>query len=175
MSKIFIVGFMGVGKTTFGKKLAKKLNYDFIDTDKYIVNQQAKSIAQLFDQHGEKYFRQIEEQTLKDLVKGNDKIVISTGGGMGANISNMELMKNQGTVIYLQLDKQSIYNRLIQAKAKRPLIVNLNDNELLRFIEDRLKEREPVYSMAHITLNALNIKSIDYYTLNELIINKTNC
>lgn len=169
MNKVFIVGFMGVGKSTFGKKLANSLGCQFIDTDKYIEQKLNQSISAIFKEKGELFFRKLEEEVLREIIDLHEKAVISTGGGMGAVKANMKLMKNNGKVIYLELDEKSIFNRLNNAKANRPLIESLSEEELKELITIRLGERKGVYELANITLNALNIKSLKPEDLVEII------
>src|SRR5699024_10701722 len=98
--RVILIGFMGVGKTSVGKRLAKKLNFDFIDTDYEIELVEKKSISKIFEQDGEKYFRKLENNLLKDLVK-NDNIVISTGGGIITTKENFDILKHEKNVIFL--------------------------------------------------------------------------
>ena len=92
--RVILIGFMGVGKTSVGKRLAKKLNFDFIDTDYEIELVEKKSISKIFEQDGEKYFRKLENNLLKDLVK-NDNIVISTGGGIITTKENFDILSGE--------------------------------------------------------------------------------
>lgn len=168
MSKIFIVGFMGAGKSNFGKKLANYLGYSFIDTDTYIEQKWNTSINEIFKTKGENKFREIEKHTLQNIIANNDQVVISTGGGMGADIGNMELMKLHGNVVYLELEEKIIISRLKSAKKKRPLIKDLSEEELKTFVKNLLNSRKPVYEKSNLILNALNLKSLNNVSLADI-------
>ena len=118
---IYIIGFMGSGKTTAGKKLASLLGWSFIDLDKRIEEYTGKTIPEIFSQNGEDYFRIIETQLLRNL-KSCTKTVISTGGGTPCYIDNMDFMIETGLTIYLKLTPAELKSRLSQSKGERPLI-----------------------------------------------------
>lgn len=148
MNRIFLIGYMGSGKTTIGKMLAKKLNLNFIDMDAYIEEKQFKSIAQIFSEIGENEFRILEKKYLHE-VGEFENLVISTGGGAPCFFDNMEYMKEHGKTIYLQLTPQELQNRLETSKAyKRPLLAEKKGDELLHFITEGLKKREIYYNEA---------------------------
>jgi shikimate kinase len=165
LNNIFIIGFMASGKSTLGKKLSKHLNYSFIDTDKVIEKELGKTIPQIFKDSGEQAFRDYEENTLAELVKSTNNKVISTGGGLPCNQKNLDLMLKNGVVIFLELDLKSILNRFKASKTKRPLLANLSEIELTEKTNTLYQQRENYYKQAHITINALNIRSVD---LNEI-------
>lgn len=161
MNNFFLVGFMGVGKTTFGKRLAKSLHYKFIDTDSLIEKEMGVSVAEIFKLKGEPFFRELEKKVLREIILDNEhNVVVSTGGGMGASIDNINLMKKKGVVLYLKMNSSSIFNRLKNAKINRPLIDNFNENELKQFLNEKLKEREKYYQLAQVEINALHLKKI---------------
>lgn len=147
---IYLVGFMGVGKTTIGKKLANQLKLRFIDTDKLVVQQTGKSIPKLFEQQGEDGFRLLESQVLRSI--DDEPSVIATGGGLPCFYDNMLYMNVHGVTVYIKADKLFIHSRLSQAKAPRPLIKSLNSDELLAFIEEKLTQRQVFYgqSLLHV-------------------------
>lgn len=148
---------MGCGKTTHGKKLANLLNYNFIDADEEMVNQQGKSINHLFDEKGEAGFRDLETETLKKLISEQSKAVISLGGGTPCFNNNLDLLKRNGILIYIHLPPKALFNRLVNAKDERPLLKNKTNEELLIYIENLLDKREPYYKEAHIIINGINI------------------
>lgn len=148
---IYLVGFMGVGKTTIGKKLANQLKLRFIDTDKLIAQQTGKSIPKLFEQQGEEVFRLIESQALRSI--DETPSVIATGGGLPCYYDNMSYMNVHGVTVFLRADKWFIHNRLTQAKAPRPLIKSLNSEELLAFIEEKLTARQGFYSQSKVQVD----------------------
>lgn len=118
---IVLIGFMGSGKTTVGKELAKQLHMDFLDTDAYIEEQAGKSIAAIFEEDGEEVFRKLETQILTDLRDSTKNTILSTGGGMPLRRENAKLLKEIGKVIYLMATPQVIYNR-VKHDTKRPLL-----------------------------------------------------
>lgn len=153
---IFLVGFMGSGKTTLGKKLAKKLEIGFIDLDAKISEVSGKTIPQIFDEEGEESFRKLEQETLRKLPL-QEPAVVSVGGGTPCFIDNMQWMNTNGLTVYLKLNPKAILNRLLASNlSERPLLKELNDNELLTFIEEKLKEREPFYLSSKYHFDPLN-------------------
>ncbi len=153
--KIFILGFMGNGKTTIGKRLSEILHYDFIDLDENIEKEEGLSIGEIFYQHGEEYFRQKEKAQLQKLGKVQNA-VIAVGGGTPCFYDNMDWMNKQGFTIYLKLSSDEIIQRLAlmneQEIGSRPLIANKSKEELRIFVEEVLKKREPFYKKAKFVL-----------------------
>lgn len=153
---IYIVGFMGSGKTTAGKKLASLLGWSFVDLDKKIEEHEGKSIPEIFSQNGEDYFRTIESYLLRNL-KTNSDTVISTGGGTPCYSDNMDFMLENGLTVYLRLTPGELKSRLSESKGERPLIKDLDQKELLSFIEQRLSDREKWYERCDITIKGINL------------------
>jgi shikimate kinase len=153
--KVFLIGFMGVGKTTKGIKWAKHIDLPFYDLDLVIEKKYEQSINQLFDNLGEERFREIERDTLQSL-RELESAIISVGGGTPCFHDNLDEMKRQGTLIYLELPSHAIVNRLMQDDniAKRPLLQNKTPDEIKAYIEGKLKEREPFYKQAHVCVNS---------------------
>lgn len=165
---IFICGFMGCGKTTQGKKLAKELGYYFIDLDDCISNQREMSITELFKEVGEEEFRKIETKALKECIDNNLKALIATGGGTPCFNDNMQLMLSSGKVIYLKMDPKALYNRLFNAKGDRPLINGKDNEEMFLYIENLLKVRESYYNQAQIIASGI---SVDIEELKNKVLN----
>jgi len=155
--KIFLIGYMYSGKTTVGKQLAKKLNYDFLDTDVLFETQYQIKVSEFFAQHGETAFRTAERQILSELRNYPNNVIISTGGGFPCFNNNMELMREMGIVIYLEASIGAIYNRFEKSNVPRPLLVGLSKEDAIRKIETHLAEREPFYKRANITFSAENV------------------
>jgi shikimate kinase len=143
---VFLVGYMGVGKSTLGKKLAQRLGVEFIDSDSFIENQIGISIADYFEQFGEENFRELERKFLLQLSESS--CVVATGGGLPCFGDAMEVMNEKGITIYLHRPPKELFQRLKNAKKERPLIARLSEEELLEYITKQLKDREVFYSKA---------------------------
>ena len=154
---IFLLGFMGSGKSTVGRRLAGRLAYSFIDMDARLEGEHGMTINEIFEKLGEKAFRELESNLLKEMVTLQDA-VISTGGGLPCTGNNMDLINRKGVSIYLRMEPAALLNRLSRGKSRRPLIRHLSRQELETFIQEKLREREPVYLRAHHIINGLNFK-----------------
>ncbi|MFT5779339.1 MAG: shikimate kinase [Crocinitomicaceae bacterium] len=152
MRRIILVGFMGSGKTTLGKKIAQSMGIPFIDSDQEIEEHFQKSIGEIFTENGESYFRTIETEYIEALDL-RDEFVLATGGGMPCFDRNMSMLNEIGTTFYLNQSPKELAHRLSHAKFPRPLIEGLSEDELLPFIEDKLSAREEYYKMATIVLD----------------------
>lgn len=154
---IFLCGFMGSGKSTHGKKLAAILNKPFIDLDMYIQNKEHKTVQFIFDNEGEKEFRQLETKYLKELIELRESHVISLGGGTVCFNDNLKAIKNNDILIYIEMPSEALVERLQKSRQKRPLLKNVVDENLKDFIEGKLNERNFFYRQAHITVSGLNL------------------
>ena len=152
---VFLIGFMGSGKSNIGKMVADKLGYTFLDLDTYIENKVNKRISEIFKDEGEQHFRILEQEALKEFID-QQNIIVATGGGCPCFSDNMELMNKYGETIYLKVHHGTLYLRLSNSKKNRPLIAELNDIELMESIVNLLPEREVYYSKAKFTLEILN-------------------
>ncbi len=135
------------GKSTLGKALAEALDWSFLDVDRVLEEREGMSIPEIFERRGEEYFRKREFEVLKEL-SNLEKVVISTGGGLGANIKAMELMKSKGLVVWLKLDFETFLERCAE-DSSRPLL-RKSKEELIEL----MKEREKVYSLSHLSLDS---------------------
>ena len=153
MTRIFLTGYMGAGKTTLGRALAAEMGIPFIDLDHYIEKRHCKTIAQLFAEKGEEGFREIERRMLHEVGEFED-VIISTGGGTPCFFDNIEYMNAQGTTVYLDVPVERLHIRLSIEKAKRPLIKDKNDEELMAFITEQLAKRAPHYCKAQYSFRA---------------------
>ncbi len=147
--KIYLIGFMGCGKSTIGRQLAELLDFAFVDLDDYITEWQGKSIAEIFDTKGEKEFREIERDAL-GMLSGMVNTVIATGGGTPCFHDNLEWMQTTGMTIYLNTPTHLLAQRLKQETHHRPLLANLNDHELSDFIDKKIHERSSFYNQSEI-------------------------
>lgn len=149
--KIFLLGYMGSGKSHIGKLLSDKLGYDFLDMDNQIEDKEGKSISEIFDKKGEVYFRRLERRILEELIRRDEPAVVSLGGGTPCYGDNMELIKNAANItsFYLKLNIGNLTNRLDREKEHRPMISHLDDKEKLEeFIRKHLFERGFYYNQS---------------------------
>ncbi len=159
MTRIFLIGYMGSGKTTLGRALANEIGVPFIDLDHYIEKRYCKTIAQLFAEKGEEGFREIERRVLHEVGEFED-VIISTGGGTPCFFDNIEYMNRQGTTVHLDVPVERLFIRLSIARSKRPLIKDKNDEELRNFIVEQLDKRAPHYSKAQYRFRADKLEDI---------------
>ncbi len=146
--RIFLIGFMGSGKTTIGKLLAERLRWKFIDIDELIERKEGMNISEIFKYKGEPYFRKLERETLEEVIDKNEHTVVATGGGLGANPEALELMKKRGLVVWLDVDFEE-FKRRCTKDGNRPLL-RLGEKEL----KDLFDKRNLVYRQAHLRINA---------------------
>ncbi|MGJ8745792.1 shikimate kinase [Polaribacter sp.] len=162
--KIVLIGYMASGKSTIGKQLAKKLYLPFIDLDAYIVEKEKMEISTIFKEKGEIYFRLIEHKYLKEIVASETKFVLSLGGGTPCYADNMKFLNETDVIsIYLKASIGLIVERLKKEKSKRPLVANLNDEEMAEFIAKHLFERSYFYAQATHSI------AIDTKKINEIV------
>ena len=152
MRRIILIGYMGSGKTTIGKALSKETGMMFYDLDWYIESRMRKSVSQLFAERGEEAFRKIEYNRLHEVAEF-ENVIISCGGGTPCFFDNMEYLNQQGDVCYLKAEPEVLYKHLLMAKVERPLLKGKSPDELIAYIQEHLKEREPYYSKAQYTLD----------------------
>jgi len=146
---VYIIGYMGVGKTTLAKLLAEQLQLPFLDTDLEIEKQENKSISEIFKKEGELHFRMLETEFLTQL---HTKAIIACGGGLAIHNNNMEFINSKGISIYLKASANCLYNRLKDDKERRPLIVNITNEELKLYLKKELKNRSHFYELAQHTI-----------------------
>jgi shikimate kinase len=156
MGLIFFVGFMGCGKTTWSRKLAAKLGYEFIDLDQVLEERAGMSIAEYFSSFGEDSFRELESEVLKQ-TKYPENAVVSTGGGLPCFFDHMQWMNENGKTVYIKLSPKTLADRLENGKAKRPLLHEKHGDELVAFITDKLAEREDFYLQAAFIADGLHL------------------
>lgn len=167
---VYIIGFMGSGKSTAGKKLASVLGWSFIDLDKRIEEVTGKTIPEIFSQHGEIYFRNVEAEVLRSL-ESQTKTVISTGGGTPCHGDNMDFMVKTGLTLYLKLTPGQLKSRLTESTHERPLIKGLTNDGLLAFIEEKLVSREKFYNRAEICVEGIDL---DISALHSIVKSRLN-
>lgn len=166
--RIYLVGFMGSGKSYWGKLWAKKKGCIFIDIDECIEKTEGQSIEMIFEKKGEAYFRQIESSVLRSTMEYDD-CIIACGGGTPCFDDNMNWMNSNGTTIFLQSTASQLLQNILLETDKRPLIKNIDQHELLNYIEQKLSERIEYYKMASMTIDTqvLHENSIDNIILHQ--------
>ncbi len=155
--RIYLIGYMGCGKTTLGRKLAATLNLTFIDLDTFLEEKYFRTIPQIFKEEGEAEFRRKEQNVLHE-VSTFDDVIVATGGGAPCFFDNMEVMNNTGFCIFLDVDTGSLVSRLIHAKTERPIIKGKSPDELHHFIDEMMLKRRPFYEKARYILKGSEIK-----------------
>lgn len=156
--RIFLIGFMGSGKSGTGQRLAQRIGWRFADTDRLVEAKCNATIAQIFAKQGENGFRAIERTVLAELLQQR-RIVVATGGGMACQADNMAQMNANGTTVYLKTPVEILYERLKNNRSERPLLAGKTDGELLAYIADTLKRRETFYCQAQLTVETADNRS----------------
>ncbi|WP_440066757.1 shikimate kinase [Tenacibaculum discolor] len=160
--KIVLLGYMASGKSTIGRILAEKKQISFIDLDEYIEKKERKTVSEIFEQKGEIYFRKQEHIYLKELLEQEGNFILSLGGGTPCYAGNMDVLLSFNDVksVYLKTSINTIVDRLINEKSKRPLVARLNKEELAEFVAKHLFERSYFYNQANYKVTVDN-KTVD--------------
>ena len=157
--KIFIIGYMASGKTTFGKALADKLGTPFIDLDNFIEKEYSKTIPEIFAEGGEESFRKIENEMLKKAVEAEPDAVIACGGGTPCFFDNMEFLNANGVTVFLETSTPVLISRLQEENAKRPLVNGKSDDQIREKVLTQLCERLPHYLEAKLKWHGDDLNS----------------
>ena len=166
--KIFLTGFMGSGKTTYGKIIAKELNFEFIDMDDYIEEAQGQTIADIFKTKGETEFRVIEKSILHKIT-GLQNIVVATGGGTPCFFNNMDVINQNGISVYLKGEVEFLFKMLVDGREHRPLLKGKTNEELITFIAEKLASREEYYNKAQLKVNPATFEIKKFISLVESV------
>ncbi|MDQ3278473.1 MAG: shikimate kinase [Bacteroidota bacterium] len=161
--RIYLIGFMGCGKTHWGVQLSHKLQIPFFDLDSLIEEREGKNITAIFAEMGEEYFRMLEKDVLYLVTESHENFVMATGGGTPCFFNNIDYMKRRGTTLWINCSVDCLHSRLVKEKDKRPLISNIPDDELRSFIIKKYSDRKIFYQQANTVL------SDDDVTLERLI------
>lgn len=159
--RIFLIGYMGSGKSKVAEALGKIVQLPVIHTDSLVESHVNKSISEIFQSAGQEHFRELEKEVLHTTIN-HKNVIVSTGGGLPCYFDNMDWMNSNGITVYLEANPGLLFHRLSSAKEGRPLIENLNDVELMEQISGQLAIRSPYYQKAKLTVNAasVNVKSL---------------
>ena len=170
---IFLLGYMGAGKTLIGRSLSKKLGFKFYDLDNYIEQIEGKKVSDIFNEKNEVYFRKIENKYLQELSLKKEKKIISTGGGTPCFKNNLEIIQTSSNSIsvYLKANIETLVKRLLHSIEKRPIISHLKkEDELKEFITKHLFERSFYYEKSDVKIKTDDIELKDIVKLiGELI------
>lgn len=153
IKRIFLIGFMGSGKSTLGRRLSHEMGWHFEDLDDLFEKKYQTSIETYFKTLGEEAFRQAEKEVLK-AVLAEERIIIATGGGTPCCFDNLEKMNAHGLTIYLKLTVDTLAKRLSGTRQVRPLVKGKSGEELIAYITEKLAEREPFYEKANVVVDA---------------------
>jgi len=161
MQRIFLIGYMGCGKTTLGGKIAAQLGVAFVDLDKVIEAKYHKTVSEIFSEFGQEYFREIEHNALLE-VADYENVLIATGGGTPCFFDNMDIMNSCGDTIYIRLKPEELAARFTKSNvAKRPLLKEKEGAEMIDFIESALTEREIFYMRARYIMDGTDKDIVD--------------
>jgi len=161
MKKIVLLGYMGCGKSTIAQNLSKITNIPFLDLDTCIEKRANLSVNEIFSKHGEIYFRKLEHEMFLELLQSSENTIIGLGGGTPCYANNHLLLQNENLVsIYLKASIDTLYNRLVYNKSKRPLIANMDEEEMKEFIAKHLFDRSFYYNHAQHKVSVDN-KSVE--------------
>jgi len=155
---IYLIGYMGAGKTTYGKRLARDIKYNFLDLDQKIEAEQGKTISEIFAERGEDGFRQIEREAMIQTF-GLENTIVATGGGTPCFFDNMQLLNQHGATLYIELKPKELVWNLINSHKERPLLRDKTYEELVAYIEETLQKRLPYYTQARYVVNGIGITS----------------
>lgn len=168
MDKVYLIGFMGSGKSFLGRQLAAQLALNFVDLDEQIEQKAGLVISQIFDRFGEDAFRALEQTVLQE-TEQLENTIVSTGGGAPCFFNNMEWMNQQGLTVYLQASPTLLAERLQSEMAHRPLLAHLSTAKLIQFIEDKVASRTGFYEQAHLIWKQDHDNQSDWSILGEKI------
>lgn len=155
--KIFLIGFMGSGKTYWGRLLSQKLGLPFFDLDEQIVNAENQSINEIFESRGEEYFRLKEKEILHIITESHNAFIMSCGGGAPCYFNNIEYMNQAGITVWINASADTVFARLVKERSHRPLLKNLSDDELKSFIKKKFADRRIFYEQAGVSIEDENI------------------
>lgn len=150
--RVFLIGFMGCGKSHWGRALSRKLGIPFFDLDEKIEEREGRSVAAIFEERGEEAFRMLEKETLHLLTESHPTFVMATGGGTPCFCNNIDYLKANGLVVWLNCSVEGLLGRLVKEKDRRPLIRDIPDPQLRSFIEKKLSHRKIFYQQASVIL-----------------------
>ncbi len=165
MDRIYIVGYMGAGKTTAARRLAQRMGWEVVDTDALFEEKYKISVNDFFNKYDEPLYRKLESEVLK-ATESLDHVVVSTGGGTACFFDNMDWMNQHGLTVFLRISPQAAVDRVIHSRHKRPLVEGKSEEELTEFVSQHYASRLPFYEQARITAKS---EDFDIESLMEAI------
>ena len=165
MDRIYIVGYMGAGKTTAARRLAQRMGWEVVDTDALFEEKYKISVNDFFNKYDEPLYRKLESEVLK-ATESLDHVVVSTGGGTACFFDNMDWMNQHGLTVFLRISPQAAVDRVIHSRHKRPLVEGKSEEELTEFVNQHYASRLPFYEQARITAKS---EDFDIESLMEAI------
>jgi len=151
--KIFLIGFMGSGKSHWGRLLSEKLGIRFFDLDEQVTEHAGRSIPEIFDREGEEQFRLMEKDVLHIIAESHDSFVMACGGGTPCYFNNIEYMNQGGISVWINTPQDILFERLVKEKEERPLIQELSDDQLKSFISKKFASRKIYYEQATLSID----------------------
>ena len=165
--KLFLVGYMGCGKSTTGRRAARRLGVAYADTDTMVEQREGASVNDIFHYEGESYFRRVEREVLDELIARDEDMIISTGGGLPTCGDNMEQMNRAGVTVWIDRSAAQTAKRLSPyGRQKRPKLRGLSDEELVEFMQRNMEERRAFYSQAH---HHIEVDALSDYELSDRV------
>ncbi len=161
--KIFLIGFMGSGKSHWGQLLSRKLNFPFFDLDEQIISHEGKAINEIFAENGEEYFRLLEKDVLHIITESHESFVMACGGGSPCYFKNIDYMNNAGTTVWINTPFETLFKRLIEQKSHRPLIKDLSSEQIRSYIIKKFSDRKIYYEQADVSIEE------DQFTVEQLV------
>lgn len=161
MRPVFLIGYMGCGKTTLGEPLARLMGLQFVDLDDYIERKHSMSAKMIFNTLGEPAFRRIESEALAQVAAGTPNVVVACGGGTPLQPANMELMNRVGITVWLQASVERITSRLVlpEQRSKRPLLNDMTDEQIAQQVACGIEARKPYYEQAQLRFDSSRLES----------------
>ena len=153
MNRIYIVGYMGAGKTTAAKRIANRLGWEVADTDALFEEKYKISVDDFFQKYDEPLYRKLESQVLKS-TETMEHTIISTGGGTACYFDNMEWMNQHGLTVFMRISPKAAVERVLHSRHKRPLARGKSETDLMEFVSQHYAARLPFYEQAKITVKS---------------------
>ncbi|GAB7088602.1 shikimate kinase [Marinifilum fragile] len=171
--RIFLVGYMGSGKSRWGKMIANHYGLRFIDLDTHIEELEGMTIPEIFAKYKEEGFREREKSALQSIAE-IDNLIIATGGGAPCYENNMQEMNSLGDTLYIEGTPELLRDRITNSKTERPLVKNFTQEELLEYIQNHLNSRKPFYEQAKYKIETGDLQLENFIQILDPIINSLN-